>query len=101
MSGEGPFCLLLHHKAPHRSWEPDDKHAGMYAEAEIPLSDTFDDDYATRGAAARRALMRIADDLTLADLKVAPPQGLSAEELARWKYRRYMEDYLALHRLGR
>ncbi|OYO17952.1 sulfatase [Enemella evansiae] len=92
---EDPFCLLLHHKAPHRNWEPDAKHAGMYADAEIPLPDTFDDDYATRGAGARRALMRIADDLTLDDLKVAPPEGLTGEELARWKYRRYMEDYLA------
>lgn len=32
--------------------------------------------------------MRVADDLTLHDLKVEPPQGLSYDELARWKYQR-------------
>jgi len=90
-----PFCLLIHHKAPHRPWEPDEKHAGMYAEADIPLPETFWDDYATRGSAAHRALMRVADDLMLRDVKQTPPEGLSYEDLAVWKYRRYLEDYLA------
>ena len=26
---ERPFCLLCHHKAPHRPWYSDEKHAGM------------------------------------------------------------------------
>ncbi|RMB62211.1 sulfatase family protein [Tessaracoccus antarcticus] len=90
-----PFCLLIHHKAPHRNWLPDDKHAGMYADVAIPVPDTFGDDYATRSSAAHRAMMRIADDLTTEDLKVDPPQGLTYDQLARWKYQRYMEDYLA------
>ena len=90
-----PFCLLVHHKAPHRPWEPDEKHAGMYADAEIPLPETFFDDYATRSSAAQRALMRVADDLTERDLKQTPPPGLDHVELAKWKYRRYLEDYLA------
>lgn len=88
-----PFCLLVHHKAPHRNWLPDDKHRDMYIGVQIPLPDTFDDDYATRGSAAHRALMRIADDLTRSDLKQDPPPDLSYEQLARWKYQRYMEDY--------
>lgn len=92
---ERPFCLLVHHKAPHRNWQPDAKHDGMYANTEIPLPETFYDDYDTRSAAAHRALMRIADDLTVDDLKREPPMDLSYEELARWKYQRYMEDYLA------
>ena len=25
-----PFMLMYHHKAPHRAWEPDEKHAHMY-----------------------------------------------------------------------
>ncbi|MFD1717064.1 sulfatase [Georgenia deserti] len=89
-----PWCLLVHHKAPHRSWEPDAAHAGMYSDP-IPVPTTFTDDYATRGLAAHRAAMRIADHLTLEDLKQHPPSGLSYEELAVWKYQRYMEDYLA------
>lgn len=89
-----PWCLLIHHKAPHRSWEPDEAHRGMYTD--IPVPATFDDDYATRTYAARRALMRVADDLNLDDLKVNPPEGLGYAELALWKYQRYMEDYLAV-----
>ena len=92
--GDQPWCLLIHHKAPHRRWEPDEAHRGMYTD--IPVPATFDDDYATRSAAARHALMRVADELTLDDLKVAPPEDLSYAELAVWKYQRYMEDYLAV-----
>lgn len=94
LSGEEPWCLLIHHKAPHRPWEPDEKHKGMYRDP-IPVPSTFDDDYATRSSAAHRAAMRIADHLTLTDLKVAPPEGLTYEQAAVWKYQRYMEDYLA------
>jgi len=88
-----PYCLLIHHKAPHRSWEPDEKHADLFTDP-IPVPDTFDDDYATRSMAAHHATMRIADFLTMDDLKQAPPPGLSYEESALWKYQRYMEDYL-------
>src|SRR5947208_2473885 len=31
-----PFFLMCHHKAPHREWSPDAKHAGMYEGADIP-----------------------------------------------------------------
>lgn len=95
LEGDEPWCLLIHHKAPHRPWEPDEKHRGMYSDTSIPLPATFDDDYATRSSAAHRAAMRIADHLTLTDLKVAPPEGLTYEQAAVWKYQRYMEDYLA------
>ena len=89
-----PYCLLIHHKAPHRPWEPDAAHAGMFTDP-IPVPATFDDDYASRTDAARRAAMRIADHLTAEDLKVDPPGELAGEALTRWKYQRYMEDYLA------
>lgn len=93
LPGDDPWCLLLWHKAPHRPWEPDAKHADLYTEP-IPVPETFTDDYATRTSSARRAAMRVADHLTTTDLKVDPPTGLSYDELALWKYQRYMEDYL-------
>lgn len=89
-----PFLLLCHHKAPHRHWEPDAKHAKMYADADIPLPATFDDDSATRSDAARQQTMSIEKDLTREDLKADPPEGLSGPALKRWKYQRYMKDYL-------
>lgn len=94
LEGDDPWCILIHHKAPHRPWQPDEKHKGMYSDP-IPVPATFHDDYATRSSAAHRAAMRIADHLTLTDLKVAPPEGLTYEQAAVWKYQRYMEDYLA------
>lgn len=94
LEGDAPWCILIHHKAPHRPWLPDDKHRGMYSDP-IPVPATFDDDYATRSSAAHRAAMRVADHLTLTDLKEAPPQDLTYEQAALWKYQRYMEDYLA------
>ncbi len=91
---ERPFCLLCHHKAPHRRWEPDEKHAGMYDDIDIPEPPTLFDDYANRGAAASAATMRIERDLDNMDLKEPPPPGLCGGELTSWKYQRYIKDYL-------
>ncbi|MGW5240614.1 sulfatase family protein [Monashia sp. NPDC004114] len=98
LEGDGPWCVLVWHKAPHRPWEPDEAHAGLYADAShgrLPVPPTFADDLATRSETARRAEMRIAEHLTEEDLKQPVPEGLTAEEEALWKYQRYMEDYLA------
>ena len=90
-----PFFLMCHHKAPHRPWQPDVKHAHMYDGADIPEPPTFDDDYRTRSDAAREATMRIDRDLTPTDLKQEPPAGLAGAPLNHWKYERYIRDYLA------
>ena len=89
-----PFCLLCHHKAPHRHWEPDAKHAHLYDDVEIPEPETFNDDYANRAAAAEAARMRIGRDLNEIDVKAAPPEGLSPREVKKWNYQRYIKDYL-------
>jgi arylsulfatase A-like enzyme len=94
LEGDDPWCVLIYHKAPHRPWEPDETHAGMYSGA-IPVPATFDDDYSTRTSSARRAAMRIAENLNQEDLKEALPEGLDYERAALWKYQRFMEDYLA------
>jgi len=91
---ERPFCLLVHHKCPHRPWEPDKAHARMYEDYDIPEPANFDDDYANRASAAAAATMRIERDLNERDLKEPPPPGLSYEELKKWKYQRFIKDYL-------
>jgi arylsulfatase A-like enzyme len=90
-----PFALLIHHKAPHRRWEPDAKHAHMYDDVDLPLPETFDDDYATRASAASDAAMRIDRDLSEMDTKGPVPEGLSPAEAKKWKYERYLKAYLA------
>jgi arylsulfatase A-like enzyme len=92
---EKPFFLMCHHKAPHRPWQPDEKHAKKWENVQVLEPATFNDDYATRSDAAREATMRIDKDLTKTDLKQDPPPGLSDVELKKWKYQRYMRDYLA------
>lgn len=117
-----PFFLMTHHKAPHREWTPDAKHAALFAAKTIPEPETFNDDYTTRSDAARTAIMRVDRDLNRNDLKITPPSGLrgtnltewkqgtdselevvangqtnklSGPALKKWKYQRYMKDYLA------
>ena len=58
-----PFCLLLHHKAPHRNWQANLKNLGRYDNVNFPLPETFYDDYATRGSAARTQKMSVTRDM--------------------------------------
>jgi arylsulfatase A-like enzyme len=117
-----PFFLMLHHKAPHRPWQPDAGHGARFAGRWIPEPATFWDAYDTRTDALRENQQRVAKDLTRRDLKLQPPSDLKGAELAawlatkpdsvtttvdgaevtltgealtRWKYQRYMQDYLA------
>ena len=90
-----PFFLMLHHKAPHRRWEPDERNKARFATAVIPEPETLRDAYATRPAALPENRQTIARDLIKADLKQDPPAGLADDDLLCWTYRRYMQDYLA------
>jgi arylsulfatase A-like enzyme len=94
LSADDPWCVLVYHKAPHRPWEPKPEHAAHYSH-DVPIPDTFWDDHTGRSASARRVAMRVADHLSIEDLKETPPDGLTYDELAVWKYQRYMQDYLA------
>lgn len=58
-----PFCLLLHHKAPHRNWQANLKYLGMYDDVEFPMPENFYDDYATRGSAVRTQKMSVMRDM--------------------------------------
>ena len=88
-----PFALMVHHKAPHRHWEPDAKHAGMYRYESIPEPQTFWDDHSARSAAAAAASCRMLD-LDELDLKAPIPGGLTEPEEVSWRYQRYIKDYL-------
>lgn len=119
---EKPFFLMLHHKAPHRPWEPNREHGARFATQRIPEPATLWDTYETRTDALHENQQRVANDLTRLDLKLTPPAELAGAErakwlavkpdtvttevagktvtltgddLTRWKYQRYMQDYLA------
>ncbi len=113
-----PFFLMLHQKAPHRGWEPDERNKAKFKDQVIPEPDTLWDDYATRPTALPANEQTVARDLTRRDLKLVPPSDLKGpdlnrwnnqkpmeltvdgktlvgKELVKWKYQRYMQDYLA------
>lgn len=117
-----PFFLMLHHKAPHRNWQPDSTHGPAFAARWIPEPPTLWDDYTTRTDALHENEQRIAKNFTRSDLKLEPPADLTPAErrewlntspetltvvrdgrevtltgtdLTRYKYQRYMQDYLA------
>lgn len=46
-----PFCLLLHHKAPHRTWMPDTCDLQLFSDTTFELPANFYDDYNGRQAA--------------------------------------------------
>ncbi len=48
-----PFCLMIHHKAPHRNWMPDSVHLAL-GEKEYPLPETFYDKFENRPAGAEQ-----------------------------------------------
>ena len=91
---ERPFCLMCHHKAPHRRWEPDEKHAHMFLNEDVPEPDTLYDDYANRASAAAAAEMRVGVHMDERDLKALPNRTLSEHDLRKWAYQRYIKDYL-------
>ncbi len=51
-----PFCLLMHHKAPHRSWMPALKNLELFDKQDFPLPDNFYDDYEGREALKKQML---------------------------------------------
>lgn len=78
-----PFCLLLHHKAPHRNWLANTKYFGMYDNVTFPMPETFYDDYETRGSAVRTQKMSVTKDMRWEqDFKV--PEMLDTANADSW-----------------
>ena len=91
---EKPFCLLLHHKAPHRTWMPDTCDLKLFKDSDFPLPETFYDDYEGR-LAAKENKMSISKDMDLVyDLKLADKDSLihGRSDLEYWG--RYMYNNL-------
>jgi len=114
-----PFCLLLQFKAPHREWSPDTKYKDLWEDIEMPYPATFNDTYKGRELTAGDTEMTM-DYFSRKDMKMTPPdslskkerrkwlrfgvkpgetvvpsENLSNEEIRKWKYQKYIKDYLA------
>ena len=114
-----PFMLMMQHKAPHRNWQTGPDHLTMYDGIEIPEPESLRDDYSGKASPARTQKMTITSHLSAKDLKLngapknlnesqkelwnnayAPKNKafeeaqLTGDELLKWKYQRYIKDYL-------
>ncbi len=113
-----PFLLMTQHKAPHREWAPALRHLGWNQDRVFPEPATLFDDYSGRGRAEHEQDMTLEKTFTPRDSKETAPPYLNAEqrqawdayyeprnavlregklagrELVRWRYQRYMHDYL-------
>lgn len=65
-----PFFIMMHHKAPHRSWMPYTEDLKNQQEKEFTPPTTFFDDYRSRSNAARLQDMRVENLYLGYDLKV-------------------------------
>jgi len=113
-----PFLLMTQHKAPHREWSPPIRLLGHDNDRKYPEPSTLFEDYANRGVAIRDQDMTLEKTFTQLDAKLVPPPGITPEqlkdwnayydsrnkafrdaklegkELVRWRYNRYLHDYL-------
>ena len=118
-----PFLLMCQHKAPHREWEPPIRYlnhdVGPSGDRKYDEPPTLFDDYENRGFAVRDQDMTLEKTITKRDMKLVTPGNLNEEQkkawdayyaprnaefeklnpqgkdLVRWRYQRYMHDYLA------
>tara|TARA_X000000950_G_scaffold234195_1_gene284029 strand:+ start:1 stop:996 length:996 start_codon:yes stop_codon:yes gene_type:complete len=104
-------------KAPHRDWRPDSIYHELFSDFDFPEPETFNDNYFGRLAASEN-MMEIENHLNRRDMKLIAPSGLSrrdsmrwlaygdkgqfwspndtlnGEALKKWKYQKYIKDYL-------
>jgi arylsulfatase A-like enzyme len=109
---------MSQHKAPHREWAPALKYLGWNGDRKFPEPETLFDDYSGRGRAEHEQDMTLAKTFNERDAKLIAPSYLTAEQrevwdayyeprneafrqanltgkdLIRWRYQRYMHDYL-------
>jgi len=70
-----PFLMLYHHKAPHRTWMPEEKYFDLFKDKTFTPPSNFFDNYEGRPAAAAQE-MSIGKDMDLVyDLKMLDSQG--------------------------
>lgn len=89
-----PFMLMMHHKAPHREWQPGPDELTRYTDVTFPEPETLFDDYSDRGTAEMTQdmtiakTMRIEEDLKLYKdrdrMRLTGLNRLTHEQLAAW-----------------
>ncbi len=89
-----PFMLMMHHKAPHREWQPGPNELTLYKDVTFPEPATLFDDYSGRGTAVNSQdmtiskTMRLVEDLKLYKDPITPKTAglnrMNQEQAAAW-----------------
>ena len=89
-----PFMLMMHHKAPHREWQPGPHELTLYNDVTFPEPESLFDDYSNRGTAEKTQDMTIAKTMRIEeDIKLYSDRSkmrntglnrLTPEQLAAW-----------------
>ncbi|HJN11402.1 MAG TPA: sulfatase [Pirellulaceae bacterium] len=95
-----PFCLMVHHKAPHGPHDPAPRHKTLFNDVTIPEPDTLLDDYAGRVpqqierelGSSRMLLCRYPQYRQ----EVAKAREMGREKGTRFMFQIYMKGYLRL-----
>ena len=95
-----PFCLVIGHKATHRTWMPDTADMGMFDGVTFPLPDNFYDSYAGREAARVQDMtisktMQMGYDLKMFDGDVKDGNITRMNAAQRAKFDAYYKPILA------
>lgn len=94
-----PFCLFIHHKAPHRTWMPDLCDLDLKEEVTYPIPENFYDKYEGRLAASMQEMSIINDMDLVYDLKLADKEKeihSKLEALGRTLYNRFTPEQKAI-----
>jgi len=91
-----PFCLMVHHKAPHAPHDSDEKHAQMYNDVEIPEPQTLYDDWENRLPAATVTGNSKIADCNYPEYAEFVSQYTGHKERTKEMYQIYMKGYLRL-----
>jgi|SRR5690606_31731053 len=97
-----PFCLIIGHKATHRTWMPDPRDFGTYDRDSLPLPESFYDDYGGRQAAAAQEMsidkdMRMGYDLKMFESWDAMMSDGNFQRMKDWQRRQYWAYYRPLY----
>jgi arylsulfatase A-like enzyme len=113
-----PFLAMLNFNAVHRYWDPGPDDLTLYRDTALAEPSTLRDDWSGRASPSAEQEMEIALDLFDRDLKLEGPRGLTpaqqaawdaaygaeneafdaagleGDALLRWRYQRYIGDYM-------
>ncbi len=95
--GKEPFCLMLHHKAPHTPHIYPEKYNSLFTE-DLPLPETFNDDFSRKNSHLinRPCGYSKLDSIIPAHILAKAPAGLSPVEFKHWAYQSFFKGYLRL-----